>query len=148
MKPAGQHLKVAGVFRIDRDRISDMAIIAIVVHDKAWQADACNHRCDLAAKLFSSLCQRLSQPNVTRPEAKARIICLKAERPPAPLNQVFTFYLTFYLPGPCRRQVELSSPPKAVPMDICSVGGVVAVFNRRPPIAVPDRRDRLKNVFR
>src|SRR5262249_15722857 len=148
MKPAGQHLKVAGGFRIDRDRISKVAIIAIVVYDKAWKADACNHRCDLAAKLFASLGQRLSQPSVTRPEAKARIICLKAERTPAPLNQVITFYLTFYLPGPCRRQVKLSSPAEAVPMDVCSVGGVVPVFNRRPPITVPDGRDGLKNVFR
>src|SRR5215470_19368954 len=148
MKPAGQHLKVAGVIRIDRDRISDMAIIGIVVHDKAWKANACNHRCDLAAKLFASFGQRFSQPSVTRPEAKARIICLKAERTPAPLNQVFTFYLTFYLPGPCRRQIELSSPAEAVPMDICSVGGVVAVFNRRPPITVPDGRNGFKNVFR
>src|SRR4030095_13520266 len=134
MKPADQHLKVAGVFRIDRDRISDMAIIAIVVHDKAWKANACNHRCVLGAKLFASFGQGLSQPGVTRPETKARIICLKAKRTPAPLNQVFTFYLTFHLTGPCRRQVELSSPAEAVPMDVCSVGGVVPVFNRRPPI--------------
>src|SRR5215813_2920319 len=148
MKPAGQHLKVAGVFRIDRDRISEVAIVAIVVHDKAWKADACNHRRALGAKLFASLGQRFSQPSVTRPEAKARIICLKAERTPTPLNQVFTFYLTFHLPGPCRRQVELSSPPEAVPVDVCSVGGVVPVFNRRPPITVPDGRDGLKNVFR
>jgi hypothetical protein len=33
-------------------------------------------------------------------------------------------------------------------MDIGSVGGVVTVFNRRPPVAVPDRRNGLKNVFR
>src|SRR5499433_3982053 len=148
MKPAGQHLKVAGVVCIDRDRISDVAIISIVVHDKAWKADACNHRFAFGAKLFASFRQRFSQPSVTRPEAKARIICLKAERTPTPLNQVFTFYLTFHLPGPCRRQVKLSSPAEAVPMDICSVGGVVPVFNRRPPITVPDGRDGLKNVFR
>src|SRR5512145_219682 len=148
MKPAGQHLKVASAFRIDGDRVSDMAIIGIVVHDNAWRADACNHRFALGAKLFASFGQRFSQPSVARPEAKARIICLKAERTPTPLNQVFTFYLAFYLPGPCRRQVELSSPPEAVPMDIGSVGGVVSVFNRRPPITVPDGRDGLKNVFR
>jgi hypothetical protein len=125
-----------------------MTIIAIVVYDNAGKADAGNHRCALGAKRFASFGQRFSQPSVTRPEAKARIICLKAERTPTPLNQVFTFYLAFHLSGPCRRQIELSSPPEAVPMDIGSVGGVVPVFNRRPPITVPDGRDGLKNVLR
>src|SRR4030095_3366503 len=138
MKPAGQHLKIAGVVRIDRDRISDMRIVGVVVDDNARKAHACNHGFPLGAKLFASFCQGFAQPSVTWPEAKARIICLKAERTPTPLNQVFTFYLTFHLPSPCRRKVKLSSPPQAVPMNICSMGSVVAVFNCRPPVAVPD----------
>src|SRR4030095_1671825 len=138
MKPAGQHLKIAGVAGIDRDRISDMRIVGVVVYDNAWKAHACNHGFTFGPEFFASFCQGFSQPSVTWPEAKTRVICLKAKRAPAPLNQVFALYFTFHLPSPCRRKVKLSSPPQAVPMNIRSMGSVVAVFNCRPPVAVPD----------